>query len=244
MRPSPLEKTARNAVSIYVQSIIMNSSDRQLQSCEVFGSGENGTSLATSDIDIRLYPRGFETWYIPPPEAVRNGQYQELRRLRNKFMRNGAFDGVELLNARYPLITMRHKNSNIRVQVVQSNSTTLQRRLIEEYIVEYPHLLPIYTAVKAMLGIRKLTEVFLGGLGSYPLLMMVVASLKLHPAADLATGFLNFLEFYAHFDSKTKALGLIPPGVHPKVLEEEDIPHITVTDRELRVSYSCNPLLN
>jgi hypothetical protein len=71
---------------------------------------------------------------------------------------------------------------------------------------------------------------------------MVVASLKLHQPADLPTSFLNFFDFYAHFDSNTKSLGLVPAGVHPKVLEEGDIPRIAVMDKESRVSSSHNPL--
>ena len=86
------------------------------------------------------------------------------------------------------------------------------------YAEDYPYLYELYFVLKAALEIRGLTDVFRGGLGSYPLLMMLVASIKLnpHPRNDAAGALINFLEFYGSFDNTSKGISIDPPELFDK----------------------------
>jgi hypothetical protein len=205
--PTPLEIAARDAARLAVQHQVLKSGNGRF-ACQTFGSELNKTALATSDLDFRVYFRGFSHSLVPPPKPVCDTQGRFLQTLFRTFKAHSLFDEVEILHARYPLVAMRHIPSQIRVQIVTSNSTHRQREIVKNYIHKQPHLRIIHGIVKAMLETRKLTSVFHGGIGSYPLLMMVVASLRLQPSQSLTINFLNFLDYWAHFDSTSKALSL------------------------------------
>src|SRR5262249_44026224 len=128
-----------------------------------------------------------------------------------------------LRHARYPLISMQHKDSGLDVQIVCANDTSHSRNVMQGYLSKYKDLAALFSVVKIMFDIRGLLDVFRGGLGSYSLFMMVVASLELWGQRNHWTGagdpfkvkqkygsyqnssvgakLLHFLEFYAAFDS-------------------------------------------
>ncbi|KAF3033026.1 hypothetical protein E8E12_001812 [Didymella heteroderae] len=89
-----------------------------------------------------------------------------------------------------------------------------RKHVIEQrYLEEYPYLKEIYSVVKATLDIRGLSDVFRGGVGSYSLFMMIVASLKHRPSIrnDATGALLNFLDFWGNFKSSEHGLSIEPP---------------------------------
>jgi DNA polymerase sigma len=131
-----------------------------------------------------------------------------------------------LRHARYPLITMMHKQSGIDIQVVCSNDTSASRDIIKRYIDADPTLFSLYAVSKVMFDLRGLSDVFRGGLGSYSLFMMIVVALKLKEVrkdAPLGEKLLAILEFYSVYDPYKDALAIEPPSIHPKIRLEHQI---------------------
>ena len=156
---------------------------------EVFGSTRNGLSLASSDVDLRVFKAADATdepasWMsdgttaVPPRWKTRKAHGQLLRHLQNVFMDHKDYILCTIRHARYPLLHMQHKPSGIDVQIVCANDTSRQREWIAKTLQENPQVVDIYAVLKTMLDIRGLTDVYRGGLGSYAILVMIVAALQ------------------------------------------------------------------
>jgi hypothetical protein len=178
-----------------------------MYSSEVFGSEALGTTVASSDIDIRIFlsdaqkdQNGIE---VRPPEEARQKLEQFLKDLPTALAvrKHGDFVDVEFLRSRHPLVSLRIAASGQVVQIVAAKDPTYVRRVIYGCLRQYPDALPIFVIMRQALEMRGLNNVFRGGINSYTLFHMVVASLKLKPGNRLAENFLNFLKFYVDFDS-------------------------------------------
>jgi non-canonical poly(A) RNA polymerase PAPD5/7 len=208
---------------------------------DVFGSVANGYDLSFADLDLRLCLSGVE-------DRIRAPSREDVIRLKRYLtsmipvLQNLGFDTPELVHSRYPLLDTRYPDAAIKVQVVSANNTTLSIDFINLQIQEHPDLPSIYAVIRTMLKIRDLSDVFHGGIGSYTLVMMIIASLKLLPGESAGENLINFLEFYSTIDTKNHTIGLVPPGIHPKYRTKYDIPPTSnVTTREQRVSPSLPP---
>jgi non-canonical poly(A) RNA polymerase PAPD5/7 len=123
--------------------------------------------------------------------------------------------------ARYPLISVQDRLSGLDVQIVLSKDSSLSRTIMQGYMEEYPYLRQLYYVVKTALEIRGLTDVYRGGIGSYPLFMMIVASIRHapHPPNDAAGGLLNFLRFWSEFDTRNQGISIEPAYLFDKASE-------------------------
>ncbi|KAF1931868.1 uncharacterized protein M421DRAFT_417611 [Didymella exigua CBS 183.55] len=217
IRPSPAENIARKHVIEQMRQHVRRYLPEH--TLEVFGSERTGLSFATSDIDLRLvleslYSTSTEA-QLPPMLKQRYQMKGHLRRLHAR-LASGCRDSYLLPTmrwARYPLISLQDRNSGLDIQIVLSNDTALSRQLMQRYMEEYPYLRQLYSVVKATLNIRGLSDVFRGGVGSYSLFMMIVASLKHHPNPrhDAAGALVNFLGFWGSFKADQYSLSIEPP---------------------------------
>jgi non-canonical poly(A) RNA polymerase PAPD5/7 len=144
-------------------------------------------------------------------------RYQMRGNLRKLHMRlmsdcNGSYLLPTMRWSRYPLISLQDRASGLDMQIVLANDTAHSRQFVQRYMEEYPYLDQVYSVVKATLDVRGLSDVFRGGVGSYPLFMMVVASLKHRPSIrnDAAGALLNFLDFWGNFESSKQGLSIEP----------------------------------
>lgn len=72
--------------------------------------------------------------------------------------------------------------TNIKVDIILNSTTGLtSAKQINKLLTKYPALRPIALVVKYHLGLRALNEVFLGGLGGYAVVCLVVSFLQMHP---------------------------------------------------------------
>ncbi|KAF2993131.1 hypothetical protein E8E13_000536 [Curvularia kusanoi] len=203
---------------------------------EVFGSQRTGLAFAASDIDLRLLPAHVTSdttlAKLPPSLEERDRRKSDLRKLLKAVGRNYRSDYLlpTLRWARYPLLSLQDRASGLDIQVVLSNDTSVSREYMQRYTQDYPYLPRVYSVLKASLDIRGLSDVFRGGIGSYSLFMMIVASLKHkpHPGDDAAGALENFLKFWAYFKTETYGVSIEPPELfnrseqaimHEKVLE-------------------------
>lgn len=181
---------------------------------ELFGSERTGLAAALSDIDLRLVTADVANDQLGAPVptwAKRRDNLHNLHKLAVSLRKEEAFLFSEVRYARYPLVEIKHRDSNIAIQLVAANDSSASREKMAAYIREYSFLPRLYTVVKVMFDMRGLSEVFTGGFGSYSLFMMIVAALKHHPPEypDAARGLVCFVEFWSTFDT-TKGLSIEP----------------------------------
>lgn len=193
---------------------------------EVFGSERTGLALPTSDIDLRLFMKGKvenpRLAKFPPIPRVRAEGVKSLHRLFvGNLSKHKAYLLRLLRQARYPLILLQDRQSGLEIQIVLSNDTSLSREIMKGYMEDYPYLRQLYFVVKTIFDVRGLSDVFRGGFGSYPIFMMLVASIKHmpHPRNDAAGALVNFLKFYRSFNTKKQGISIEPPYIFDKMKE-------------------------
>jgi non-canonical poly(A) RNA polymerase PAPD5/7 len=190
---------------------------------EVFGSERNGVAFATSDIDFRL-KRPSQTpdpsiEMLPPTKVERKRRYQTLMQLFNRaFRKNPHYFLPVIRYARYALISAQHRASGLDIQIVLCNDTSLSSAMMKQYMDDIPYLRQLYYVVKNIFDTRGLSDVYRGGFGSYPIFMMIVASIKHapHERQDAAGALLNFLKFYRDFDTTKHGISIEPVALFDK----------------------------
>ena len=220
-KPNHLETAVRKQLIEQVRVHVRKTLPKYV--LEVFGSEKTGLSLPTSDIDFRLMKKEQledpAISKLPPTPGERANVMKALRHLySSNLSKNGAYMLSAFRHARYPLISLQDKKSGLDVQVVLSNDTSMSREFMHRYMEQYPHLRQLYYVVKTMFDVRGLSDVFRGGIGSYSLFMMIVASMqhKPHQRADAAGALLNFFKFYIDFDITKQGISLEPPWLFDK----------------------------
>lgn len=245
------ERAAHNAVLQQTQELIQRVQPDY--KTETFGSRKTGLTLANSDLDIRFYDESIDRdtdIKMAPRHIYRKKIFKALSKLHSVLDTDPNYMLCLLRRARFPLISMQHKESGIDVQIVCANDTSYQREIFQKYLAEYEDLPSLFAVLKTMLDIRGLMDVYRGGLGSYSLVMMIVASLKLWgqpihfggrgdplkakerygSLKDSSVGgkLRHFLHFYSVFNPYWNLITIEPPQVHRKILVDEKI-----TKREL-----------
>ncbi|KAG9190404.1 non-canonical poly(A) RNA polymerase PAPD5/7 [Alternaria panax] len=212
---------------------------------EVFGSERTGIGMPLSDIDFRLVPESEALdpaqARLPPSPEQRIENIKILRSLYNRsFRRDWAYLLSVVRHARYPLISAQDRLSGLDVQIVLANDTSISRVIMHGYMDEIPYLRELYWVVKTVFDIRGLSDVFRGGLGSYSLFMMVVASIKHapEPPKDSAQALLNFLYFWGNFDTTKQGVSIEPAYLYDKV----EHPVLTDTQRAKLKNDEIKPL--
>ncbi|KAF2201667.1 hypothetical protein GQ43DRAFT_393736 [Delitschia confertaspora ATCC 74209] len=230
-RPTKAERALRQASIKRIQGI----TEQILPgtTLEVFGSERTGLSLYTSDIDLRLPPKSgtsettiqaadgsgdLLTAGEPPSKTEKSKMDDAMRQLKIQLKKSPMLFAKPQF-ARFPLISVFDYVSRLETQIVLSHDTSHSRELMEGYIQEFPYLPQIYTLLKVMLDVRNLSNVYLGGIGSYPLFMMAVAALKHRPHVaknNLAEQFLAVLDFWAKLDTYKHGVSIEPPELFEK----------------------------
>ncbi|KAJ3107406.1 hypothetical protein HDU96_007913 [Phlyctochytrium bullatum] len=163
-----------------------------------FGSFETGLYLPTSDVDVVVYN-------CPPPPACLDSLGYALDRLQ-------IASKLELVKkARVPIIKMVDSLTGFAVDVSFNMTSGVQTAQIVKKVLSDQKcgaaIRGLMYLLKQFLAQRVLNEPFSGGLGSYALLLLVVAFVKMHPLVqtgeifpeeNMGTLFLEFLELYGN----------------------------------------------
>eukprot|EP00850_Spirogloea_muscicola_P014783 SM000108S14227 [mRNA] locus=s108:310432:315393:+ [translate_table: standard] len=160
--------------------------------CQVkmFGSFATNLYLPTSDCDMVVL------------NAKCNSPQQGLRALSNALMRQSMAKRMQvghvaeqvmftlvIAKARVPIIKFIEKESQIHFDVsfdVANGPDAAS--FIKEALADMPPLKPLSLVIKIFLQQRELNEVYSGGLGSYALLVMLMAHLQLHSSRRSSDG--------------------------------------------------------
>lgn len=217
MELTPAEKAAREAIRQEIISFIKKTLGGRVR-CEVFGSDKTGLSVATSDIDIRVTHNAMR-----PSASI--GSY--LRDVSRAMFHSRDFMCTTFRNAKYPIVNAQHRASGIDIQIVNAPSTDPQGKVTQQYLEEIPNLRELYLLLRTVFGVRGLVDVFNGGIGSYGLFIMLVASLKRRnsqPPKTAAEQLVRFLNFYKGLDTYKHGVSVTPPKLFKKHTQQEGLP--------------------
>lgn len=233
MRLSPGEVKASRDVQEAVDLIATEA--LPAATVDLIGSYSNGLATANSDMDFRLsFPMyekdSLERGPSPGRPEARKATLKHLRTLHAAFAASEAFEEAALVRATIPIIRATHARTKIVVDIQVSSTEVPQQLYKETYLAEYPTLRPLYIVLRSALYIRGLGAVFEGGLGSYPILIMIVYALKTFPPSldkpDVGRQLLSMLNFYATVDTYKKGFSLDPPSMFPKLRKWDARAHI------------------
>ncbi|KAI1288935.1 hypothetical protein EDD11_009529 [Mortierella claussenii] len=136
----------------------------------VFGSYETKLYLPSSDMDIVV---------LRDREFQKNDFYKLGNHLRNAGI---ATDLQVIAKARVPIIKFKEVVSGIAVDVSFNAMSGIQSaKVVTQFLNEIPVLRPLTMLIKHFLMIKNHNEVFMGGIGSYTTIIMILSFLQMHP---------------------------------------------------------------
>ncbi|EXJ85167.1 hypothetical protein A1O3_05842 [Capronia epimyces CBS 606.96] len=191
---------------------------------DVIGSRATGTADPLSDLDVNVSrPR-------TPTSMNKIQNPKQILDLIDRAFR-GTHDKIKLgvrpieviynlKTAKVPILLCRHKLSGLPIQIQCTPRTYDSTEYVKAFLKEYPTLRGLFKVLKQLLLMRGLTVGSHGGLTSYPLLNMIVASLKFsegkfHPL-DAGKQLLFFLDMYSEIDFSSQGISTHPLQYFPK----------------------------
>lgn len=198
----------------------------------VFGSFASGMYLPTSDLDLAVVSRSYErdrkTRYVG--DRILHQVSSLLKRAR--IPRNGKVAVIS--GAKVPIVKFVDAETNLQVDISFENlSGVTALHTFQRWREEYPAMPLLALVIKQFLELRKLNEVFQGGLGGFSVICMVVSLLQIHPGfcsgtvpveQNLGIALMEFLDLYGNkFDSSRVGIDVRlgtyfrkPPPPRPK----------------------------
>lgn len=185
----------------------------------IFGSHLTGLATSVSDVDISFsLESARRASHIRGPsagmgrEVNRKSMHRTLQIISEKLAPR--FQCEIIHKARHPLVRAVHAESGLEFQIVSSGDDRGQAAYTHEYISEYPQLRSIFFLIKAALRARGLSDTQTGGISSYALFMMIVASFKhgrVLRSLDPVDALLTVLQFYKDLETKENCVSVDPP---------------------------------
>ncbi|CAD6884419.1 unnamed protein product [Tilletia controversa] len=163
-----------------------------------FGSHNTQLYLPEGDIDLVVLSSAMNTQ--SREMVLRNMAYI----LRTNNLTQG---NVQIIaKAKVPIIKFicAYGDYKIDISVNQANGLTAADYILDN-LVQQPALRPLIMVIKQLLSARNLSEVYLGGLGSYSVILTAISFMQMHPriqrceidpARNLGVLLLEYLELY------------------------------------------------
>lgn len=159
---------------------------------EVFGSFRTGLYLPTSDIDIVILG-----------SDIQNPQIG-LHALSRLLSQNRVGKKIQVIaKARVPIVKFNEKKSGIAFDIsFDMENGPKAAEFIQDAVSKWAPLRPLCLILKIFLQQRELNEVYTGGIGSYALLVMLIAMLQNYqnsrasPEHNLGVLLVNFFDIY------------------------------------------------
>ncbi|XP_027341411.1 non-canonical poly(A) RNA polymerase PAPD5 isoform X3 [Abrus precatorius] len=186
LSPTPEEKAARDLAIVSVFEVLKHIWPHC--QVEVFGSFRTGLYLPTSDIDVVILKSG-----LPNPQIGLNA-------ISRALSQRGMAKKIQVIGkARVPIIKFVEKRSGVAFDIsFDIDNGPKAADFIQEAVVKWPPLRPLCLILKVFLQQRELNEVYSGGIGSYALLTMLMAMLRVSASVEHNLGVLlvHFFDFY------------------------------------------------
>ena len=230
MEPTAPEKAVVEKALIDVRRSI-ESVDPAIKAT-VIGSRGTGLAMALSDIDLNIQhpnPVGIrangEPRLSPNAPPVRKQVLDLLGQVKRSLRKRGgpkaAFDKTLLIEAKVPIVTTQHNKTGLDVQIQCTADGFVSMELVKDYMQEYPTLRPLFLVLRQVLKMRGLGDPRSYGIGSYPLIIMIVAALKFSSSRfdrlDAGRQLLYFFDFYSKIECRTTGISVEPPQLFSKL---------------------------
>lgn len=229
MEATATEKVAvGKALTDLRKTITSMDADIQLS---VIGSRGTGLAMPLSDIDINIQHSNLidsrRKHHIPQAREERKAQVQAvdlLRLVRHRLKKRGGpnriFYHSKFIDAKIPIVEARHTATKIEIQIQSRTDGLSSMEYVKTYMNEFPTLRPLFFVLRQVLKMRGLGESRTHGIGSYSLIVMIVATLKFsgerYLRTDAANQLLYFLDFYSTIDFNTSGIAVDPPELFTK----------------------------
>ena len=137
---------------------------------EIFGSTLTGLALPTSDVDVVIFG------------APESSPKKSILKLGKELKRRGLVSYLETITgARVPIIKMTHAETGTDADICFDQDGGIHMgKMIKHMISIVPAMKPLVLVLKYFLHQRELNVTFKGGVGSFLLQLMVIASIQQH----------------------------------------------------------------
>lgn len=204
IRPRRYEHAVRRHVIHRIRTAITNTIYDVDVRC--FGSFPAEIYLPTSDLDLAVISRDFARTGIPKYSS-KNNLYKVSNLLqRAKIPKDGQV--VVISKAKVPIIKFVDAMTGLQVDICFENLSGVNaNRTFRKWREEYPAMPALAMVVKQFLELRKQNEVYVGGLGGFTVICLVISLLQLHPGfssgnipieKNLGIGLMEFFDLYGH----------------------------------------------
>ncbi|KAL1311030.1 hypothetical protein AAFC00_001247 [Neodothiora populina] len=215
LAPTLGEAAGRRAVYLEMEDLLREAVP--IVKTKTFGSETVDLVTPMSDLDIRIF-RADESQYSGIDRA--KNMKASMDTIYEALEKSPAWTNIVRHRGRFPLLGATHVASGLPVQLVAHSGTTVtaSQRSQLQYLAEFPTLKPLYLLVRTIFHMRRLTDVWDGGMASYSIFMMTVASLKHQKNAHdpLVKQLVAFMDFFASFDVYKAGLSIEPPMLFVK----------------------------
>lgn len=201
---------------------------------QLHGSRATGVAGPLSDIDLFVASQEPSRSNEPEPRfsklKAKAERIKHMEALETLLRNNARFKDVELLASKIPTLKAIDVPTGLTVQFITNVPAPVlhAREFASYFLSEFPQSRPLYTMIRHALQIRGLTTVFDGGIGSYPLLIMIVAALNLSPrkfeSFEVVSQLIHVLKFWADADTVSYGFAADPPLRFPKFKPRQDEP--------------------
>ena len=221
MRPSPAESGAANTALSSIKDSL--GSD---YTTTPMGSRATGLETPFSDIDIGVHRTEWDFEALNPLNQ-RTVMYHRLLPLHILFRGDtNNFRKTKLLKSRVPVLTTVHRATDLEIQIQCQQRPDNRQEATKAYMKDMPSLRPLYHVLRHALTIRDLVGAREGGIGSYPLFVMIMTALQFlgqdYKSLDLGEQLLYVLKFWAELDTTNGAYAADPPRVlNKKKIKDE-----------------------
>lgn len=189
-------------------------------SISLMGSRATGLETPLSDIDIGVHRIEWDIKALKPSHQ-RKAMHDWLIPLHTLFRENtNSFRKTKIINSRVPVLKTVHRATDLEIQIQCQQKPDPRQETTKAYLRDMPSLRPLYHVFRHALQIRDLVRAREGGIGSYPLFVMIMTALKFlgqdYGRLDLGEQLLYVLKFWAELDTTNGAYAADPPRVFNK----------------------------
>ncbi|CAE7289832.1 cid14 [Symbiodinium natans] len=142
----------------------------------VFGSTATKLNLPNADVDVAIVNvEGFRATTA-------------MKKLAELLLEREEVSKIEIIqSAKVPVMKVQHRNTGLMADIVVNRTDGLDTaQFINEQMRLFPALSPLVLFLKLFLSQRNLHETFMGGMGSYVLVCVVLSFLQHHKSAQSA----------------------------------------------------------
>ena len=224
MMPTVAESKSVRELEATISQLVAGKCDTQM-----VGSRIRGLASPVSDVDLRVTPKQpFSPLKVNSKRGGDKNRNYTIAMLRyvlqalHRFQRRKRepFADMEIIYGKVPIVRARDVRSGVVFEIQGPTKTDHQDELVETYMTDMPYLRPIFLILRHCLRTRSLTSVWEGGLGSYPLLMMIATALKRTVTAknggNMGDQMLKVLRFWADADTYKTGYLVEPSGIFDK----------------------------